>query len=368
MTGTRRSLATRMLVLALVQVAVLAAAALAIWYVTVPHGDGGPPPGHGGPPPGQVGPPPERAGPPRDELPVGPLATLAVAVAVLAAGAYLTARWLVRPLRQLTDTTRALAAGELGARSGVSRDDELGELARRLDDMGARIVQMLQHERELLANVAHELRTPLARIGVALDLANEGDSERARASLAEIAIDVGELEVLVDDILTALRYDVTSGASMPLRRQPIGAAEIATAAAQRMRGRHPDRPLVVELADGLPAIDVDPALFRRALDNLLDNAHKYTPDRLAAITLSATVTDATVTFAVEDPGIGIATGDLPNVYQPFFRAERSRAKETGGVGLGLTLAKRIVTAHSGTIELTSVSGRGTRAAITIAAA
>ncbi|MBP8811358.1 MAG: HAMP domain-containing histidine kinase [Kofleriaceae bacterium] len=367
MTRPHRTLAARFLFLALVQIAILTAAAVTIWWFTVPeHGprrfDRDPRPGD------RRGPPPPDDGGPPGGLSVGPLLTLGVGVLVLAAGAILTARWLVRPIEALSRTAGALGAGELRAQSGLNRDDELGELARRIDAMGARLEDILARERELLANVAHELRTPLARIGVALDLAAEGDGDRARASLAEIAVDVGELEVIVDDILTALRYDVTGGASLPLRRERIAPGAIATAAAERLRARHPERPLVVQCPEVLPAIDVDPMLVRRVLDNLLDNAHKYTPDRAAPITLAVAAAGATVTFTVADRGVGIATGDLPNIYNPFFRADRSRNKETGGVGLGLTLAKRIVMAHGGTIAADSGTGRGTTLTVALPAA
>jgi signal transduction histidine kinase len=279
----------------------------------------------------------------------------------------LTARWIVRPIVRLEATASALGRGDLSARSGLVRDDELGRLATQIDEMGEQIQNMLTHERELLANVAHELRTPLSRIGVAIDLASEGDSKRARASLGEIAVDVGELEVIVDDVLTALRYDVTRGSSMPLHRESTAPVLIAQAAAERMRARHPERPLELSLADGLPDIDVDRVLFRRALDNLLENAHKYTPERGSPILIIVRAGDRRVEFEVIDRGIGIATADMPHIYNSFFRAERSRSRDTGGVGLGLTLAKRITEAHGGAIEVVSKVGAGTRACIAVPA-
>jgi signal transduction histidine kinase len=230
--------------------------------------------------------------------------------------------------------------------------------------MADRIERLLVTEKELLANVAHELRTPLARIGVALDLAGEGDSEAARASLAEIAVDVSELETIVDDILTAMRFEVTGAARLPLRRSVVPAKQILDAAVDRMRSRHPKRPLVVAGADDLPGIDVDPVLFRRVLDNLLENAHKYSPDRAAPIEIRATARNG-VEFEVRDRGIGISAEDLPRVFTAFFRGDRSRSRETGGVGLGLTLAKRIVDAHDGAIDVASTIGEGTTVRVTV---
>jgi two-component system OmpR family sensor kinase len=371
-----RSLAGRMLAIALAQMSILAIAAIAIFYLTRPdHGGGGPPggPGHG-PPPGlrvDRGPPdhgPPDRGPPDHAAPLGPWLTLAVGFVVLGIGAVLTARWIVRPIGKIESIASAIGHGDLTARSGLARDDELGRLAKRIDEMAEQIQQMLSHERELLANVAHELRTPLSRIGVALDLAGEGDGERARTSLGEIAVDIAELEVIVDDVLTALRYDVTRGASMPLRRERTAPDAIAAAAAERMRARHPERPLEVSIAPALPDLDVDPVLFRRVIDNLLENSHKYTPERTSPILLAVRPGERRVEFEVVDRGIGIATADMPNIYHSFFRAERSRSRETGGVGLGLTLAKRIVEAHGGAIEITSSVGKGTRARVCLPAA
>lgn len=290
----------------------------------------------------------------------GPLLTVICGLAILVLGALLTARWIVRPIERLSRTARALGTGELTARSRLERSDEIGELGYRLDEMADRIEGLLISEKELLANVAHELRTPLTRIGVALDLASEGDAEAARASLAEIAVDVSELETIVDDILMAMRFEIAGTAQLPLRRAVVTPAEIARAAEDRLRGRHPGRPLEVTIAGELPAIHVDPRLFRRVIDNLIENAHKYSPDPDARIDLTVTAgTDGGVAFEIRDRGIGITADDLPRVFTPFFRGDRSRSREAGGVGLGLTLAKRIVTAHGGTIELTSTPGVGT---------
>lgn len=353
-----KSLASRMIALAFAQLGLVIVAAVVIFWFTGPghHHH------HGGPPHGPTMRPPDH-----EALPFGPLLTGAVAGVILIGGSLLTARWIVRPVEKLSETAKALAAGNLAARSGLHRDDELGLLGTRIDDMAAQIESMLANERELLANVAHELRTPLSRIGVALDLAGEGNSDRARKSLGEIAVDVAELEVIVDDILTALRYDVTRGA-MPLRKARTTPEAVANAAAERMRARHPDRPLELSIARSLPEIEVDPMMFRRVIDNLLENSHKYTPESVAPILLAVRADPAGVEFEVLDRGIGIATADLPNIYNTFFRGERSRSRETGGVGLGLTLAKKIVEAHGGTIAITSSAGNGTRARVVVPAA
>ncbi|MEO7095705.1 MAG: HAMP domain-containing sensor histidine kinase [Polyangiales bacterium] len=302
----------------------------------------------------------------------GPVLVLVCGFVILVFGALVTARWIVRPIDRLSRTARALGAGDLQARSRLDRSDEIGELGHRFDEMADRVEGLLVSEKELLANVAHELRTPLTRIGVALDLAAEGDSEAARASLAEIAVDVGELETIVDDILTAMRFEVASGkgptAQMPLRRAHVTAGSIAEAAADRLRGRHPQRSLVVTIDKDLPMVHADPMLLRRVLDNLLENAHKYTPDGTQTIELTATRDGDRVAYEVIDKGVGIPADDLPHVFTAFFRGERSRSRETGGVGLGLTLAKRITEAHGGTISATSQAAIGTQMRVTVPSA
>jgi signal transduction histidine kinase len=218
-------------------------------------------------------------------------------------------------------------------------------------------------EKELLANVSHELRTPLARIRVALDLASEGDADAARASLSEIAVDLGELEALIDDVLTATRFEIAEGsprrAGLPVHLEEVEPRDVTARAAERFRAAHPERPLEVVVDPDLPRLEADPMLLRRVLDNVLENAHKYTPDPKSAVTLRARAHAPGVRFTVEDRGAGIAREDLEHVFTPFFRADRSRSRGTGGVGLGLTLAKRIVEAHGGTIAVVSVRGEGT---------
>ena len=129
---------------------------------------------------------------------------------------------------------------------------------------------------------------------------------------------------------------------------------------------HPERPLHVDLPQGLPALDGDPVLLRRVIDNLLENAHKYTEQPEAPISLVARG-GARIEIEVIDQGIGISPEDLAQVFRPFFRADRSRTRATGGLGLGLALARRIVEAHGGEIALHSTLQRGTRALVSLPA-
>jgi signal transduction histidine kinase len=296
------------------------------------------------------GPPPERV-----VFPALLLVGLGVAAALLG-------RSIARPLERLASTAHALGAGDLKARTGLARRDELGAVAHAFDQMAERIERLVLAQTELLANVAHELRTPLARIRVALELAEGGDPAVARESLAEIAEDLVELEQLVNDILASARMDLaTSTASSgapPLHLAPIGVAELVNGAAERLRHRHPARDVEVQLEPELPAVRGDAILLRRAIDNLVDNARKYSAPG-SVIRLHAARRGPGVAIRVIDSGEGIAAADMDRLFTPFFRGDKSRTRATGGVGLGLSLARRIVEAHGGTLAAESTLGVGT---------
>ncbi|MCB9543582.1 MAG: HAMP domain-containing histidine kinase [Myxococcales bacterium] len=267
------------------------------------------------------------------------------------------ARAVVRPLERLTATARALGAGDLAARSGLDRRDEIGELARALDEMAARLQALLARERELLANVSHELRTPLARIRVALELA--ADEGERPPSLVGVEDDLAELEGLVADVLTSARLAASEGgaAGFSLDLGPLDAAAVVAAAAARLGERHPGRAVAVAVGAGLPAVRADGALVRRVLDNLLENAARYGE---GPIEVAVAGEGGGVRFSVSDRGPGIDAVDLPHLFEPFFRGERSRSRRGGGVGLGLTLCRRIVEAHGGRIEAATRPEGGAR--------
>ncbi len=302
--------------------------------------------------------------------PLDRAAAFLVAVLVaLAVASVPLARGIARPLERLTAAARTLGSGDLSARAGVDRGDEMGELGRAFDEMAERLERLLRQEKELIANVSHELRTPLSRIRVALDLAAEGDLGRARRFLGEIAQDLSEVERLVEDILTAARLDLAvgrPGAEVPLRREPLPGAELVARAAEHFRAAHPGRTLEVSAEGNLPVLDADAALLRRTLDNLLDNAAKYSEPG-QPVTLRARVEGGALLLEVRDRGIGIDPADLPRLFTPFFRTDRSRARGSGGVGLGLALAKRIVEAHGGTIAVESGAGQGTAVRVRVPA-
>lgn len=299
------------------------------------------------------------------ELPRQALIPLGALFGGLLMAAVLLARTFTVPLQRLAAAARALGEGDLSTRTGLHRADEIGQVARAFDEMAARMTAVLESQTVLLANVAHELRTPLTRIRLALDLAADEDLETARGSLAEIATDLDELEQLVTATLMSARMDLQRGrapsAAPPLSMDWVDLLALVETACARVRAVEPTRKLTLECGEhGESMIRGDPALLRRVLENLLDNARKYS-DPGQPIVVQCRKQGAALEVAVIDRGIGISAGDLAKVGTPFFRADRSRARQTGGVGLGLSLSQKIAEAHGGTLTLESEPGLGTTA-------
>jgi signal transduction histidine kinase len=267
-------------------------------------------------------------------------------------------RRLVSPLDTLAQAARQFGEGDIAARAKLHRDDELGDVGKAFDDMADRTSAMISAQRQLMADVSHELRTPLARIRVALELAAE-DPVAAKDVLADVGRDLDEIDQLIEDILTTARLD---GEHTEIKREPISVGELADRAASRFSAKHPGRQLDKTVDDSERAIECDPVLLRRALDNLLDNAAKYSD---APVRFAVHPNGKQIAFEIVDRGVGMTKEELDRAGTPFWRADSSRARRTGGVGLGLALARRIARAHGGDVSLDSAPGRGTTACLQI---
>jgi two-component system, OmpR family, sensor kinase len=269
-------------------------------------------------------------------------------------------RLLVKPLDRLATAARRFGEGDIAVRADLHREDELGDVGRAFDQMAERTSAMMTAQRQLMADVSHELRTPLARIRVALELAAE-DPVAAKDVLADVGCDLDEIDRLITDILTTARLD--SEQSL-LKREPISVGELTDRAAARFTSRHPNRTLVKSVDDSERALDCDPVLLRRALDNLLDNAAKYSEES-APVKLTVHPNNELISFEIVDRGVGMSADEVARAGTPFWRADGSRTRQTGGVGLGLALARRIARAHGGDVSLDSAPGRGTTVCLKI---
>lgn len=295
---------------------------------------------------------------------------MAIPFILVLAASLAFARHIARPLQQLANLAKRFGRGEMTARARFSRKDEIGDLGRAFDDMADRVTGLMAAQQELLVNVSHELLTPLSRIQVAVDLLRDGEAKQAKDLVSEIAQDLAEIERLLDDVMTVARLDlsrVPDGATvMPLRRESTSIDELIQAAVSRFRAQCQTHQIVAEVSPVLPAASADRVLLRRVVENLLDNARKYS-DAGTTIRIRASGTKNGVRVAVADDGTGIDAADLKKVFTPFFRSDKSRSRSTGGVGLGLALARRVVEAHGGTIEIASTPGAGTTVTLVLPA-
>ena len=311
----------------------------------------------------------EAATPRRLGIPAiwGPVLWVAVALAVVAVATRPLAQRISRPVERLTDAVRRLGSGDLSARVSTEgrharRTDEIVELTRAFNEMAERVERLVRSEKELLANISHELRSPLARIRLALELVPRDAAGAQR--LSDVERDLTELERLIDDVLTAARLDTTG---LPARLAVIDANTLLDDVAERARHDPLTAGLALRVERGADVqLTADGALLRRALWNLVENAAKY---GAPPITLSAARVGDRVTLTIADEGPGIAPDEREQIFAPFYRGEAPAAGPPS-VGLGLTLARRIAEAHGGTAtvkgpEQTAPSPRGCRAVLSI---
>ncbi|MGE4504749.1 MAG: sensor histidine kinase [Desulfovibrionaceae bacterium] len=267
--------------------------------------------------------------------------------------AYLAMRHLLRPVRWLTEGAEAVRDGELGHRVPERCGGELRELSRTFNEMASRLEGVVQLQRRLLLDVSHELRTPITRLKLRVEMLRGGGCAEARGAMAD---DLREMEGMITALLDAarMRHEAEN-----LNRRCLEVGAVLREMADPYLAHAPG----VELR--LPAVPVRAWLDEDGLAalvrNLLDNALKYSePDAPPVeLRLEECEREDGVRILVRDHGMGIPAEALPHLFEPFFRVDESRARDTGGYGLGLNLCRAIVRAHGGRISVESEPGRGT---------
>lgn len=289
--------------------------------------------------------------------------------AIVAAGAlsmYVTRR-IVLPVQALAAASQRLAAGHHDERVPVQSTDELGALADSFNTMAEALEQTETRRRTLLADVAHELRTPLSGIKGYMEGLSDGVIEAGPETYTRVAVDVDRLQRLVTDLEELSRLDA---GVLQLIRQTVPIRQIVEAAVERLRPQADGRGLALAAAvpEVLPSVIVDVDRIQQVLQNLIGNAIQYTPPP-GRITVSAHSEGSRIRIDVEDTGLGIAAEHLAHVFERFYRVDRSRARSGGGSGLGLTIARYLVEAHGGSIRASSPGpGRGSTFSFTLPAA
>ena len=302
-----------------------------------------PPSGPLGPDGGAGGPPPlpglDLLGVPDG---VALLVLLATLFAAVAAGAWPVVRRLTRRLEALKQGVEAFGAGALHQRVSEDGRDEVAALGASFNRSATRIEALLRSHQSLLANASHELRSPLARLKMALTMLDDATPEQRRALQAEVQTNIGELDALVEEVLLASRLDAHSHSPQP---EPVDLLGLAAEEAARLG-------LGAEGADVV--VQGEERLLRRALRNLLENARRYGGD---AVEVHVEREPGWAVVKVSDRGPGVPEAFRERIFEPFFRLP-GHAEREGGVGLGLALVRQIVERHHGRVSCAPREGGG----------
>ena len=274
--------------------------------------------------------------------------------------ALVMARWLARgmtqPLRDMADAARRMEIGDYSTRIHTTTRDEVGQLAAAFNRMSRELENLEASRRDLVANVSHELKTPITAIRAHLENLLDG-VEQPDPEILEIMLAQSErLGRLVEQLLDLSKLE--SG-EVPLRREEVPLAPLVAQVMSEIEVACADRDVALtsHLPEDLPAIEADPERVHQVLFNLVDNAVRFTPEG-GAVRIEAERHDGSVLVSVAETGVGIPEAALPRLFERFYRVDSSRARGDGGTGIGLAIARSVVEAHGGTIRAESEPGLG----------
>ncbi|HEY7433083.1 MAG TPA: ATP-binding protein [Streptosporangiaceae bacterium] len=273
------------------------------------------------------------------------------------------ARRITRPVTRLIEVVRAMGHGDRAARVGdIRAPDELRELAGTFDWMAGSLARQEQLRRDLVADVAHELRTPVAVLQAGHEALLDGVVEPTPGQLSSLRDEVLRLARMVDDLHTLAAAEA---AALHLSRVPCDLAKIAAEAADSMAAQFDTAGLTLERQLAPVTVLADAARLRQIIMNLLGNSLKFTPPG-GRVTLGAGPAGARAELRVADTGSGISAAELPLIFDRFWRGEA--AAGVTGSGIGLAIVAELVRAHDGLIDVTSTPGRGTEVLVSLPAA
>ncbi|PWI15820.1 two-component sensor histidine kinase [Streptomyces sp. Act143] len=262
---------------------------------------------------------------------------------------------MVRPLRALTGAAQRMADGDQDARVEVAGDDEFGRLGAAFNLMASRRQELEQLRRALVSDVAHELRAPVSNVRGWLEAVEDGVVPADESLVSSLLEEAMLLQHIIDDL-----RDLSAADAGALRLHPedVDAAAVLGQVARAHQGGAGSAGVELRVAaeEGL-MLSADPMRLRQAVGNLVSNAVRHTPAG-GTVTLSADREGDDVVFRVEDTGSGIGAEDLPKVFDRFWRAEKSRSRQSGGSGLGLSIVRKLAEAHGGSAQVSSVVGKG----------
>ena len=272
-------------------------------------------------------------------------------------------RQITSPLRALSQSAQAIADGDLGRRVEIKSNDEIGQAAHSFNRMAENLAQADAQRRDMIADIAHELRTPLTVVQGNLEALMDGVYDLTQENVSTVHKQTVILTRLVADLRDLA---LAESGQLRLEWKAISLADVISQVSEglEVQAREKGVTMKFETAENLPKIQADEQRITQVLFNLISNALRHTPVG-GTITTSAELREGRMLVSVRDTGSGIAPEELPRVFERFYRADRSRARSTGGSGLGLTIAKQIVEAHGGQIWAQSWLGAGSTFAFSL---
>ncbi len=282
--------------------------------------------------------------------------SLAAGISSAAALSYLVAQRIVQPLEQLEEITQQFASGQLEKRVPANEITELDQLADSFNRMAASLEGVEQRRRELVGDLTHELRTPLTVINGYLEGLADGTIEPSPTIYTVLTRETHRLRRLINDLQELSKIEA---GYLPIMAKSIHLKPLIEGLIQKFSAQlvNPNSPTIrLDYPKNTPMVMADPERVEQILVNLLGNALRYTPS--GSITFKVWHEAQKVWIAVVDTGKGIAADDLPHVFERFWRADRSRDRDSGGTGIGLAICQRLVELQGGTIEVESELGRG----------
>lgn len=280
---------------------------------------------------------------------------LGILIGILTSGVvcYFLARYLTAPITRLRKATQKLASGDLSARVGgrVSSNDEISQLVREFDKMAEQIENLVNAQSRLLKDISHELRSPLARLTVALELARQRTGPEAQETLDRISLESSRMNELIGSLMTISRLESGTG---NMRKVPIDLEQVIDEVARdaAFEAQAKNCQVEAEIVDELPVLG-DPSLLHSAIENVVRNATRYTPEgttvKIRAEKAIRWNTPEAV-IRISDAGPGVPEDSLDKIFRPFYRIDDARVRSTGGVGLGLAITEHAVRLHGGTVK------------------
>jgi histidine kinase len=256
-------------------------------------------------------------------------------------------RRLVGPIQRMKTASQRIAAGEYEERVEVPGEDELGDLARAFNQMAQNLAQTEARRRQLVGDVAHELRTPLANIKGVMEGLVDGVLPAEPSTFHQVEREVSRLQRLVQDLEALSRAEA---GQLLLERDAVDPASFVEDAVARLRPQYEEKGVALELRlpAALPTVFADKFRMTQVMLNLLGNALQYTPQG-GTVVVTAKGEGAQLVVSVTDNGIGIAPEHIPHLFERFYRVDKSRSRAGGGSGIGLTIVRHLVEAHGGRV-------------------